>query len=71
MTPLPSKSKSGFQLVSNHDAQFGLPVAADEVYEPFSVWLDERLDELVGKWIHLAAPGTSRRERLLRLPERA
>ncbi|HVX14034.1 MAG TPA: hypothetical protein VHC22_22810 [Pirellulales bacterium] len=67
MTPLPSKSTSDFKLVSNHDAHFGLPVAADEVYEPFAAWFDERLDELVGKWIHLAAPGASRRERAVRL----
>jgi hypothetical protein len=61
MTHLPSKSKSGFHLVSDHDARLGLPVAAADVYQPFAIWLDQRLDELVEKWIHLAAPGASRR----------
>ncbi|HET6883525.1 MAG TPA: hypothetical protein VFI31_25460 [Pirellulales bacterium] len=61
MTHLPSKSPSGFHLVSNHDARLGLPVADDDVYEPFALWLDQQLEELVDRWIHLAAPGASRR----------
>jgi hypothetical protein len=71
MTPLPSKSKSEFNLVSDHDSHFGLPVPADDVYEPFATWFDARLDELVGKWIHLAAPGASRRERIVRLSKQS
>ena len=71
MPPLPSKSKAGFKLISDHDAQLGLPVAADEVYEPFGVWLDGKLDELVERWIHLAAPAASRRERALSAARRS
>lgn len=63
MTPLSAKSKSGFHLVTNHDARFGLPVADDEVYAPFSRWLDDQLAELVDRWLHLASPSASRRER--------
>jgi hypothetical protein len=63
MTQLPSQKKSGLMLASKHDARFGLPVAADEVYEPFGFWLDRRLEELVDQWLHLASPNASRRER--------
>lgn len=70
MTHLPSKTKAGFQLISDHDAQLGLPVAADEVYEPFGVWIDTQLDELIGRWIHLAAPSASRRERAIHAARR-
>jgi hypothetical protein len=71
MTPLPSKNKTGFESLSSHDTQFGLPVAADEVYEPFGVWLDGRLEELVSRWIHLAAPNASHRERAIRSARRS
>lgn len=66
MTPVPSKGKKGLQLVSNHDARLGLPVAADEVYAPFANWLDEQLEQLVAKWSHLAAPNALLRERAIR-----
>jgi hypothetical protein len=66
MTPVPSQGKRGFHLVSDHDARLGLPVAGDEVYAPFATWLDARLDELVAKWGHLAAPNASSRERAIR-----
>lgn len=66
MTPVPSKGKKGFHLVSDHDARLGLPVAADEVYQPFGIWLDEQLEQLVAKWSHLAAPNALLRERAIR-----
>lgn len=66
MTPLPAKSKPGFKLVSNHDARLGLPVERAEVYEPFGVWLDSQLQELVDKWLPFAAPRAARRERAIR-----
>jgi hypothetical protein len=65
MTPVPSKGKKGLQFVSDHDARFGLPVAADEVYAPYAAWLDGKLEELVAKWSHLAAPNASLRERAI------
>lgn len=63
MTPQSSKSNSDFHLVTNHDARLGLPVADDEVYEPFSCWMDDKLVELVDRWLHLASPSAGRRER--------
>ena len=66
MTPVPSKGKKGFNLVSDHDARLGLPVAADEVYVPFAAWMDEQLEQLVARWSHLAAPNASLRERAIR-----
>jgi hypothetical protein len=65
MTPVPSQGKKGFHLVSDQDARLGLPVAADEVYAPFGAWLDGRLEELIAKWVHLAAPNASSRERAI------
>ncbi|HVA47201.1 MAG TPA: hypothetical protein VNH11_12605 [Pirellulales bacterium] len=65
MSPVPSKGKKGFQLVSDHDDRLGLPVADQTVYVPFAAWLDEQLEELVTRWIHLAAPNASRRERAI------
>lgn len=62
MTHQSTKSKSGLQLLTNHDARFGLPTAADEVYEPFSRWMDGKLAELVDRWLPLAAPNASRRK---------
>lgn len=66
MTHLPAKSKAVFELVPNHDAHLGLPVDSDDVYEPFGTWLDGQLRELVDKWLPLAAPNASRRERVIR-----
>ncbi|HEV3345042.1 MAG TPA: hypothetical protein VG125_31990 [Pirellulales bacterium] len=66
MTPVPSKGKKGFHLVSDQDTRLGLPVAADEVYAPFGAWMDVKLDEFVAKWVHLAAPNASSRERAIR-----
>lgn len=63
MTPPSAKSKPDFQLVAEHDARLGLPSADDDVCEPFSRWLDDKLAELVDRWLHLAAPNASRRER--------
>ena len=65
MTPVPSQGKKGFHLVSDHDARLGLPVAADEIYAPFGAWIDARLEELVAKWAHLAAPNACLRERAI------
>lgn len=63
MTPPSTKSKSSFHLVTEHDARLGLPSADDETCESFSRWLDDKLAELVDRWIHLAAPSAARRER--------
>lgn len=63
MTPLSAKNQSGLHLVTNYDARLGLPVDDDEVYEPFAIWLDVKLAELVDRWLHLASPNASRRER--------
>jgi hypothetical protein len=70
MTPVPSQGKKGFHLVSDQDRRLGLPVASDEVYAPFAAWLDVKLDELVAKWVHLAAPNASCRERAIRANQR-
>jgi hypothetical protein len=66
MTHLPAKSKAVFKLVPDHDALLGLPVDGDDIYEPFGNWLDGQLQELVDKWLPLAAPNASRRERVVR-----
>lgn len=66
MTPVPSKGKKGFQLISDNDARLGLPVAADDVYVPFATWLDQQLEQLVSRWSHLAAPNALLRERAIR-----
>jgi hypothetical protein len=34
--------------------------------EEFGRWLDGELEQLVARWVHLAAPNASRRERALR-----
>ena len=65
MTPVPSKGKKGFQLVSNHDSRLGLPVADEQVCLSFALWLDGELAELVARWAHLAAPSAGGRERAI------
>lgn len=63
MTPVPSKGKKGFHLVSDHDDRLGLPTADESVYASFGTWLDEQLQQLVARWAHLAAPNASGRDR--------
>ncbi len=50
--------------IETEAAQFS---AAEELaLNEFGRWLDGELEQLVARWIHLAAPNASRRERNLR-----
>jgi len=40
--------------------------AEEQALADFGRWLDGELEQLVARWIHLAAPNASRRERSLR-----
>lgn len=56
----------GFQseAVETEVAEFS--AAEEQALEQFGLWLDGELETLVARWIHLAAPNASRRERALR-----
>jgi hypothetical protein len=43
-----------------------LTAAEEQALAEFGHWLDGELDRLVARWIHLAAPNASRRERAAR-----
>ncbi|HUY92389.1 MAG TPA: hypothetical protein VMV10_26845 [Pirellulales bacterium] len=64
-------SSDHVQRARKHDEQFGIPIADASVYAPFESWLDEELERLVARWIHLAAPNASRREQALRRSARS
>ena len=59
-------SSNHLRRANEHDRQFGIPVQDASVYAPFSSWFDEELKKLVARWVHLAAPNATRRERALR-----
>ena len=40
--------------------------AEEQALEAFGAWMDGALEQLVSRWIHLAAPNASRRERATR-----
>lgn len=40
----------------------GPPVALDDEYEAFGLWMNVQLSQLVARWKHLAAPRASRPE---------
>ncbi|HVC98486.1 MAG TPA: hypothetical protein VND64_32765 [Pirellulales bacterium] len=50
--------------------QVGALRVARADYAPFGRWLDVELEKLVARWVHLAAPAATRRERVLRKPRR-
>lgn len=58
-------SSENLRRAREHDEQFGIREADASVYAPFEAWLDEELERLVARWIHLAAPNASRREQAL------
>lgn len=58
-----SKSGSRPRPTIDHDRHFGLPVETDDFLAPFAAWLDDELEKLVSRWIHLASPNAGRRER--------
>jgi hypothetical protein len=43
-----------------------LTAAEEQALAEFGRWLDGELDQLVARWIHLAAPNAARRERATR-----
>ena len=49
------------------EAEVAQLTAAEELaLVEFGDWMDGELDRLVARWIHLAAPNASRRERVAR-----
>jgi hypothetical protein len=38
-------------------------VTQEPSYEAFGLWMDDELEKLVARWIHLAAPNASRPSR--------
>ncbi len=40
--------------------------AEEQALAAFGLWMDGELEQLVARWVHLAAPNATRRERALR-----
>ena len=56
----------GFQSEATETQVAEFSAAEEQALADFGRWLDAELDVLVARWIHLAAPNASRRERALR-----
>ncbi len=64
--PTSGNEKHGYQSSATEAQVAELSAAEEQALEQFGLWLDGELEALVARWIHLAAPNASKRERALR-----
>lgn len=64
--PTGGNEKHGHQSAATEAQVAEFNAAEEQALEHFGLWLDGELETLVARWIHLAAPNASKRERALR-----
>ncbi len=61
-----ANSNHGHETAAVETETAPMTAAQEQALADFGHWLDGELEQLVAKWVHLAAPNASRRERALR-----